>query len=103
MYKLVYLSIARQDMMDIVRYIDQELSNPIAAEKLAEELVEAADRLTSFPYANPAYYPIRPLNQEYRRLTVKNYIIFYSVDESEKLITITRVIYARRDYEKLLE
>lgn len=103
MYSLEYLPIARQDMTDIARYISKELGNPIAAEKLAGELIEAADRLTDFPYANPAYHPIKPLKQEYRRLLVQNYIMFYSVDEAKKLITVSRVIYARRDYGKLLE
>ncbi|WFR55946.1 type II toxin-antitoxin system RelE/ParE family toxin [Anaerocolumna sp. AGMB13025] len=103
MYKLEYLPVARQDMIDIVRYISRELSNPEAAEKLAGEMIEAADRLMDFPYKNRVYNPIRPLKQEYRRLLVQNYIIFYYVDELKKLITISRVIYARREYGKLLD
>ena len=103
MYKLEYLPVARQDMIDIVRYISRELSNPEAAERLAGEMIEAADRLMDFPYTNRVYHPIRPLKQEYRRLLVQNYIIFYYVDEQNKLITISRVIYARREYGKLLD
>lgn len=102
MYSLEYLPMARQDMTDIARYISHELDNPEAAERLAGEMTEAADRLTDFPYANPAYHSVRPLKQEYRRLLVQNYIMFYSVDEAKKLITIMRVIYARRDYGKIL-
>lgn len=103
MYKLEYLPVARQDMIDIVRYISRELSNPEAAEKLAGEMIEAADRLMDFLYKNRVYNPIRPLKQEYRRLLVQNYIIFYYVDELKKLITISGVIYARREYGKLLD
>lgn len=103
MYSLEFLPIARQDMIDIARYISRELSNPTAADHLAGELIEAADKLTDFPYENPAYHPIKPLKQEYRRLLVKNYIMFYCVDEAQKLITVSRVIYARRDYETLLD
>ena len=61
MYKLEYLPAARQDMMDIVRYISRELCNPTAAERLAMELIQAGDSILGFPYANPAYTPIRPL------------------------------------------
>jgi plasmid stabilization system protein ParE len=103
MYRLEYLPAAMRDMTDIARYISHVLFNPAAAERLADEMTEAADRLTYFPYANPVCHPIRPLHREYRRLLVRNYIMFYSVDETQKLITIMRVIYARRDYEKLLE
>ncbi len=103
MYKLEYLPIARQDMVDIVRYISRELCNPMAAERLALEVIEAGDSIPEFPYANPAYTPIRPLKHEYRKRLVQNYIMFYWVDEGKKLATVARVIYAKRDFARLLE
>ena len=103
MYKLEYLPIAQQDMVEIVRYISRELQNPSAADHLAVELVEAAEGLVGFPYAQPVYFPIRPLKHEYRKLLVRNHLMLYWVDESKKLITIARVIYAKRDYGQLLE
>jgi addiction module RelE/StbE family toxin len=102
MYRLEFLPIARQDMADIARYISLELCNPTTAEKLADEMIEAAERLMEFPYINVIYRSIKPLKKVYRKLIVKNYIMFYWVDENEKLVTVARVIYARRDYEKLL-
>lgn len=103
MYSLEYLPIARQDMIEIVQYISKNLSNPTAAAQLADHLIEAGERLTQFPYANPVYYPIRPLKREYRKIPVKNYLMFYWVDEAEKLVTVARVIYAKRDYGRLLD
>ena len=103
MYRIEYLPAARQDMIEIVRYISQELQNPTAANQLAMELIEAGDGIPRFPYVNPSYMPIRPLKHEYRKLLVQNYAIFYWVDEVEQLVTVARVIYARRDYERLLE
>ena len=58
MYKLEYLPTARRDMIDIVQYISQELKNPIAAERLAIEMVEAAEKILIFPYAAPVYHPM---------------------------------------------
>ena len=103
MYKLEYLPVARRDMIEIVRYISQELQNPSAADQLAMELIEAGDSIPKFPYANPAFIPIRPLKHEYRKLLVQNYFMFYWVDEVKKLVTVARVVYARRDYKRLLE
>ena len=102
MYKLEYLPIARQDMVEIARYISRELKNPIAAERLALELIEAGDSILMFPYANPAHQPIRPLKHEYRKLLVRNYLMFYWIDEEKKLVTVARVIYAKRKYDGLL-
>lgn len=101
-YEVQYLPSAMQDMVDIIRYISHELCNPTAAEKLSDDFIKAADRLQLFPYASTAYAPIKPLKHEYRKLPVQNYMMFYWVDEEIKAVTIARVIYARRDYEKLL-
>ena len=103
MYNLEYLPTARQDMIDIVQYISQELKNPIAAERLAIEMVEAAEKILIFPYAAPVYLPIRSLKHEYRKILVQNYLIFYWIDESKRLVTVARVLYARRNHNRLLE
>ena len=103
MYQLRFLPIAKQDMTDISQYVSHELCNPTAAEKLADEMIEAAERLTEFPYINAIHQTLKPLKYEYRKQFVKNYIMFYWVDEEEKTVTIARVIFARRDYEGLLQ
>lgn len=73
------------------------------ANRLTVELIEAGDSICSFPYAHPAYIPIRPLKREYRKLLVQNYFMFYWVDEDKKLVTVARVTYAKRDLDRLLE
>ncbi len=102
MYKLEFLPIAKNDLLEIVGYIANDLQNPVAAEKLAEELIASAEKICDFPYAHQVYTPIRALENEYRRVLVGNYFLFYTVDESKKAVTIMRVIYARRDLEKQL-
>ena len=103
MYNIEYLPSAKEDMVEIVRYISHDLQNPMAADKLAVEMVKAADGLSDFPYRNRAYMPIKSLKREYRKLLVQNYILFYYVEEEKKLVTIARVIYGRRNYGKLIE
>jgi len=102
MYRVAFLPIARGDMAEIVRYVSHELCNPMAAVALADEMIAAAENLTDFPYANAIHQTVRPLKNEYRKLIVKNYILLYWIDEKAKRITIARVMYARRDYEKLM-
>lgn len=101
-YQVGYLPAARQDLVEIVRYISGDLNNPNAAQCLAEKLTRAVETLEEFPYAHAAYTPLRPLKHEYRKLLVESYLVFYWVDEQAKQVTVARVIYARRDYKKLL-
>lgn len=102
MYNLHYLPIAKNDMTEIAYYVSKVLSNPNAAKRLTNELIKSGERLAKFPYSNPVYMPIRPLKHEYRKMIVSHYIIFYWVNEQEKLVTIARVIYAKRDYTSFL-
>lgn len=102
-YDLEFLPVAQKDMVDIVSYISKVLCNPIAANRLAKKFIDETEKLRDFPYSFPAYYPIRPLEREYRKLIVDNYIVFYWVDEVTNCITVARVIYARSNYEKKLK
>lgn len=102
-YKLEFLPAARQDMVEIVRYISKELGNGAAAGRLAVDLIDAANDILTFPYANPVYLPLRPLKHEYRKVPVRNYLMFYWVDERDELVTVARVLYAKRDYRRLME
>lgn len=103
MYKLEFLPTAKNDMLEIIKYISNELKNPIAASKLAENFIASAENICNFPYSNNVYTPIKPLEQEYRRIIVKNYMMFYTVNESTKTFTIMRVIYAKRDFNKQIQ
>jgi hypothetical protein len=53
-YRLVYLPLAREDMVDFAGYISRTLGNPQAAMVLAEELVKAVDSLTKSPMHTPS-------------------------------------------------
>ena len=101
MYDLKFLPAALQDMAEIVRYISHDLDNKTAANSLAEKLISSAENLREFPYSCPVYQPIRPLSNEYRKCIVQNYLMFYNVDESQKQINVYRVIYGKRDIDKI--
>ncbi len=103
MYKLEFLPVALNDMLETVSYISNELKNPIAADRLSEKFVSSAEALADFPYSNPVYIPMKQLNHEYRKTVVENYLMFYWVDEPGKTVTVARVIYGKRDYGKMIE
>lgn len=102
MYKIEFLQTALDDLKEITLYISKELSNPEAAYKLAETIVEKANSLSDFPYGRPVYNPLRELENEYRTIYVKNYNLFYWIEEEEKTVMIARIIYSKRDITKIL-
>lgn len=97
MYKLEFLPIAKNDILEIIKYISDELKNPTTASKLAEKFISSAEKVCDFPYSNTVYTPIKPLGLEYRRIIVDHYLMFYTVCEETNTVTIMRVIYAKRN------
>ena len=52
-YEKVILPEAESDIIEILDYIHDELKNPTAAKKLYQNILEAIDRASLFPYAMP--------------------------------------------------
>ncbi|MCL2321431.1 MAG: type II toxin-antitoxin system RelE/ParE family toxin [Oscillospiraceae bacterium] len=102
MYRLNYNPKAKNDIDNILKYIAEDLFNPTAAMRLAAEIVNSVDKLNDFPYINPVYKTYNQLKHEYRKLVIKNYIIFYYIDEKNKQINIARMLYSGMNYDKLL-
>ena len=102
MYKLEFLSIAKQDMNNIIYYISNKLNNKQAALSLAEEFIESANNILKFLYGVPEYLPVKKLKYIYRKIKIKNFYMFYTINEDSKTITIMRVIYYKRDMNNIL-
>jgi plasmid stabilization system protein ParE len=102
MYNVEFLPIANKDITDTLQYISHTLDNKSAAKNIAESIAKSIDLLSEFPYSNPVYNPIRPLHIEYRKIIVKNYIMFYSVNENHKTVTVHRFIYSGRNYTDMI-
>lgn len=103
MYEIVYLPIAKQDIIDIVLYISDQLNAPKAALDLLDAFDHSISLLSEFPYLHKIYRTLRALEEEYRMLPVKNYAVFYIVRESEEVVEIHRVINARMDLTKVIK
>ncbi len=101
-YKIYIERSAQRDMQGILRYITQTLKAPQAARRIYSSI--RAEILSL--YRSPARYGI--VNAEpyasmgIRKMPVENYTVFYLIDESECSVRVLRVLYNRRDWEKLL-
>jgi len=101
-YKIKYLTSFQKDYDEIIDYLTENLAAPGAAASLTEELFKTVDLIALFPYSRKLYELPRPLSAEYRTFMVKNYTVFYAVDEENKTLRLYRMLYGRRDFERLL-
>lgn len=93
MYKVVYLPTARQQLENAVMYIAVDLCAPDAAKKLADEVDETVQKLKEMPYRFPIYHTLYAMKHEIRFFPVKNYNVYYVVNEDTKTVEIWRVLH----------
>lgn len=93
---------AENDLRDIVRYISAQLSAPMTALKIIDTIEEAITGLAVMPQKCPHVNDERLAMLGYRKLLVKNYIVFFTIDEKLKVVDVERILYARRDWYHIL-
>ena len=96
MYKVVYLPIARRQLEEAVAYIAENLCAPDAADDLINAVDEAVRALSEMPYRHALYPLLFAMKREIRFVPVRNYNLFYVVNEDQKTVEIWRLIHQLR-------
>jgi len=101
-YKLYITGPAENDLRDIVRYISSQLNAPVTALNMTRLIEDSITKLKTTPFICPLVRDDRLASMGYRLLRIKNYIAFYIVDEKETTVVVDRILYARRDWQRIL-
>lgn len=91
---------ALNDLKEIKSYIENDISNPIAASNIINRIIHDYSHLESSPYMGPSLSSKVPFDTDYRYIVSGNYLIFYKVDD--EFVSIYRILYGRRDYIKII-
>ena len=102
-YRIRITRQARDHLREIRRYIEQELLAPAAAKNTIMTIREEIQSLAHMPdriHLTPEY-PWH--DQGIHRYRVKNYYIYFWIDEEHRIVQIIGVIYVRRDQSRQLK
>jgi len=97
-YKVYVSEPAENDLRDIVRYISAQLAAPTSAMNMMNDISQAIENLAEMPQRFSPVTDERLRLLGYRKLIVKNYIVFYTIDEPSMAVDVERILYARRDW-----
>ena len=86
MYKIKYLPLAVQDLNEIARYLSGFY--PKTASRVLKELREKITKLGDPPKMCEVYR----LDPAYRKMVVDQYLVFYRVNDENKIVEIHRVL-----------
>ena len=99
--KLRLLLAAEQDIGKLFLYIRDDLANSIAAQNVAQKILQRIQQLTDFPELGASMTVIDTRLENYRYLIVDNYLIVYRYNRDA--IYVIRILYARSDYVRILQ
>jgi plasmid stabilization system protein ParE len=102
-YSYRFTEKAAKDLDDILRYISVDLSNPIAAQNFGKRVFEKIDLVRSFPLSCERVSNEFLDDNSIFKMLVDNYIIYYKVHFDEKIISILRVVYGKRNLDEILK
>ena len=101
-YKVVVTEKAKRYLADIFDYIAYQLHSPGAAKDLFEKIIRAIESLDTFPKRFAVLDFEEKFPDEVRRIMVKNYSVFYTVQEEEKTVVVLGVFYSASDFKAKL-
>ncbi len=93
---------ALEQIRTIVHYISYDLMAPEAAKNLMDYMETAIMKLSVLPKRHSVVEEEPWRSQGIRKMVVKNFLIYYWVDEEYKKVQVTAVIYGKRDQIKQL-
>ena len=100
-YKLSFLPLFEQDLIEIVDYITVNLQNPSAAERLIDDIETAVYKRLEAPLSFAPFRSSKKRPHPYYRINVRNFSIFYVVIDDT--MEVRRILYSKRDLDKLLD
>ena len=95
-------NIAEEDVISAVEYITNILGAPTAASNMLDEI----DKKEKVLEKTPEIYPF--VSDEYlarkgvKFAKIKNYTLFYTINEDKKIVTVIRFLYSKRDWQNIL-
>ena len=93
---------ALEQIKEIVHYISNDLMAPDAAHNLLDKMKAEITKLSRFPKKHDLIDEEPWRTEGVRKIVVKNFLIYYWVDDENNRVQVTAVIYSRRDQTKQL-
>lgn len=101
-YDINVTEVAEIDLHNIITYISEQFM----AETTALEMLNLIESTLSSPSTLPERVPLvsddRLRERGYRKLGIKNYVVFFSIDRKNEIVNVERVLYMRRDWKQIL-
>lgn len=94
---------ALRQMQEIIRYISTTFQSPDSAVKWLDTVKKEIASLSSMPARIPLTEEEPWHSQGIHKMVVKNFLVYFWIDDGRSCVWVTAVIYGRRNQRKQLE
>lgn len=102
-YEVKLTEQAQRQLQKIIRYIAEDLQESHTAIRMLDRLEKEIMSLSTLPN-RVALTEEEPWHSAgIHKLPVKNYLVYFWVDEPRKKVQITAIVYGRRDQRSILQ
>lgn len=102
-YSIEFTDTAKSDLRDIAIYIAEQSKDKNVAKRFVSELAAQCSRLEDFPLTGAIPKDRILVSVGYRFLIHKEYLIFYSIYETNTKIYVSAIFNAKKDYTRVLK
>lgn len=101
-YEVLVSEQAQKDLKEIANYLSSNLLEPNVARSILFEIDKSILSLEEMPYRYCLVSDNLLKKVGIRKLVVKNYIVFFKIYETKKTVGIVRIMYGRRNWQKMI-
>ena len=101
-YRVRLTETAVEDLREIAFWIAEQSGEKQLARDFVSGLRAECQRLAEFPKAGALPKDRVLRSMDYRYITHKGYLIFYAIDEAEKIVHVLAIFNARKDYLRVM-
>ena len=102
MFQLEFSEKVNSDIVSVLKYINEVLEAPRAAKEHYNELIETYNKLKENPFKRSFVQNKYLASKDIRSINVKNYILFYKINEEKNKVLLYRFLYSKRDWINIL-
>lgn len=101
-YQVRITETAKQDLREIAFYIAERSMDNEIAKRFVMELREQCNRLVEFPQGGAILKDRILRSFDFRYIVHKDYLIFYSIDEAQKIVNVLAIFNSKKDYLRVM-
>jgi len=101
-YEVILETTAILDLYGILDYITDVLKAPESAKRVTLSIEEKVMSLSFMPARHPLVNDEPYASMGVRLLSVENYLAFYIIDDMQLEVRVLRILYNRREWQRVL-